>query len=44
MVRNLLLIVRESCRMAVDAFLVGARGSSAFISPIVSRRRSKGNP
>lgn len=43
MIRNLLLVVRESCRMAVDVFLVAARGYGGFISPIVSRRRSKGN-
>ncbi|WP_406070817.1 hypothetical protein [Micromonospora sp. NBC_01638] len=43
MIRTLLLVVRESCRMAVDAFLVGARGHGGFISPIVSRTRSKGN-
>ncbi|WP_446215617.1 hypothetical protein [Micromonospora sp. IBHARD004] len=44
MIRKLLLVVRESCRMAVDVFLVSARGHGGFISPIVSRRRSKENP
>ncbi|SCG66683.1 hypothetical protein [Micromonospora inositola] len=43
MIRKLLLIVRESCRMAVDVFLVSARGYGGFISPTVFRRRSKGN-
>ncbi|WP_406045628.1 hypothetical protein OG799_14820 [Micromonospora sp. NBC_00898] len=43
MIRNLLLVVRESCRMAVDVFLVASRGYGGLISPLVSRRRSKGN-
>ncbi|WP_319458391.1 hypothetical protein [Micromonospora sp. RTP1Z1] len=44
MIRTLLLVVRESCRMAVDVFLAGARGHGGFISPIVLRRSSKEKP
>ncbi|GAA4571595.1 hypothetical protein GCM10023176_32630 [Micromonospora coerulea] len=43
MIRTLLLVVRESCRMAVDVFLVAARGYGGFISPIVFRRPPKEN-